>query len=73
MSGVVALKGAGVDRGTLAQLGNDTELKQFMVVCFWEDGETTCGWSAGITNGELVYGAGLLGHDIDAKVYGGEL
>ena len=58
-----------VNRGTLMELANDPALKGFMIVCEWEEGKITTGWSEDLTNETMAYGLGCLTKDVEGKIY----
>lgn len=56
-------------KGTLIELGQDPELEDAMVVCFWKNGSTTCGWTGACTNGQLIYGSEMMRADVNNTVF----
>jgi len=54
---------------SLIEMANDPNVDKFMVVVFWKDGSCTTGWSSGITNGEIAYGAAMLQKDMFGALF----
>jgi hypothetical protein len=61
--------GGKINKEALIQLGSDPNLDRFMIVCFWEDGDATVGWSHDLTNGQLCYGSALVENEIDKCIF----
>jgi hypothetical protein len=61
--------GGKLSKVDLIELGSDPALERFMVVCFWDDGQSTCGWPPDMTNGQLVFGSALMENEIKQCVF----
>ncbi len=61
--------GGKLTKETLIQLGTDPQLERFMVVCIWDDGMMTTGWSHDMTNGQLVYGSASIASEVEQVVF----
>lgn len=61
--------GGKLSNADLVELGSSPDLAKFMIVCFWDDGQSTIGWTNQIKNGELVYGSELLKAEVTDRVF----
>jgi len=61
-----------VTKARLVQLATDPNLEHFMVIAQWKDKRVTCGWSAGLDHGDLLFGQAVLAQEIRIELFGGE-
>ena len=58
-----------ISKETLMELANHPDLEHFMIVCFWDDNEVTCGWTADISHSSLVFGSKQLDQEVIDQVF----